>query len=74
MPPIFHSSISDHLSENYSSSSHPRARIQIQRHTDGEREEEEDRNEGPGKAGGPGIEGTARLLRRFKNLIRVCVD
>ncbi len=62
------------MSENYSISSHPRARIDLKRYNDGEREEDEERSEitsmGIGARGGR-REGTARLLRRFKNSIRV---
>lgn len=71
VPPIFHSAISDHLSENYLTSSHRRARIELRRHSDGEKEEDEEKSESTGGAVGLSREGTARLLRRFKSSIRV---
>lgn len=43
---------------------HPKARIQIKRHTDGEDEEDEEQ-------GGMQSEGTARLLKRFRSYIKV---
>lgn len=43
---------------------HPKARIEIKRHTDGEEEEEEDQ-------GGMQSVGTARLLKRFRSYIKV---
>jgi hypothetical protein len=42
---------------------HPKARIEIKRHTDGEEEEEEDQ-------GGMQSVGTARLLKRFRSYIK----
>jgi translation initiation factor eIF-2B subunit gamma len=75
VPPSFHSAISNHLAENYSSTSHPRLRIDLKRHTDGEKEEDEEgstseNNHDMQSAGRR--EGTARLLRRFRNHIKVC--
>lgn len=43
---------------------HPKARIQIKRHTDGEDEEQ----------GGMQSEGTARLLKRFRSYIKVSLQ
>ena len=73
VPPLFHAAISDHLSENYSDSTHARARIELKRHTDGEKDKEEmDAQRDEIRGGGLGErEGTARLLRRFKNFIKV---
>ncbi|CAD6573277.1 MAG: hypothetical protein TREMPRED_000764 [Tremellales sp. Tagirdzhanova-0007] len=72
VPPLFHAAISDHLSENYSDSTHARARIELKRHTDGEKDKEEmDAQRDEIRGGGLGErEGTARLLRRFKNFIK----
>ncbi|ORX34516.1 nucleotide-diphospho-sugar transferase [Kockovaella imperatae] len=55
VPPKDHDSISNHLTENYSRSTHARARIQLKRHSDGEG------NEGSGTAG---------VLKRFRHLIK----
>ncbi|ORY27777.1 nucleotide-diphospho-sugar transferase [Naematelia encephala] len=73
VPPTFHSAISNHLSENYSSTSHPRARILLRRTTDGDKDEDDERSETGGRNGEHGAidrDGTARLLRRFKNHIK----
>lgn len=64
---MFHTAITDHLSENYSNASHPRARIELKAYTEGERDEgDEGQREGRRRR-----EGTARLLKRFKSYIRV---
>lgn len=70
VPPVFYGPISDHLAENFSSAIHPRARLNLKKHTDGEKEEEENDSSGIRDAFTE-REGTARLLRRFKNQIRV---
>jgi len=46
--------------------SHPKARIQIKRYTDGEDDEDDE-------AGGMHSEGTARLLKRFRSYIKVSI-
>lgn len=73
VPPAYHAPISNHLNENFTASTHPRARIELKRHTDGEKDDEEDKGEGGSGdyAGGMDPGGTARLLRRFKNHIKV---
>jgi translation initiation factor eIF-2B subunit gamma len=73
VPPLFHASISDHLSEHYSLESHPRARISLKRNTDGEKEDddEEGRRDNAPVVKGIEREGTARLLRRFRGFIKV---
>lgn len=65
VPPAYYTPISEHLLEKYSEITHPKARIQIKRYTDGEKEEEEEQ-------GGVQSEGTARLLKRFRTYIKVC--
>lgn len=59
MPPKDYSSISNHLSENYSSTSFPRLNLLLKKYTDGEKDEEGSRREG-----------TARVLKRFRNFIK----
>jgi translation initiation factor eIF-2B subunit gamma len=72
VPPAFYSAISNHLAENYSSSSHPKLRIDLKRHTDGEKDEDELASESAAEAKAAGArEGTARLLRRFRGSIKV---
>ncbi|KAL7419109.1 Translation initiation factor eIF-2B subunit gamma [Cryptotrichosporon argae] len=80
-PPSTHTAISNHLQENYSSGSHPRARIELKRYTDGEKDDDDDASASAGGgAGGYGAYGyaeeagdkvgTARLLRRFRAFIK----
>ncbi|WVF69850.1 hypothetical protein IAT40_004631 [Kwoniella sp. CBS 6097] len=72
VPPSFYTSVAEHISEHYSMATHPKARIEIRRTTEGEKEDDEEQSENTHK-GSSGIiqrEGTARLLRRFKNWIR----
>lgn len=64
MPPAYYTPISNHITEEYSMVTHPKARIVIKRHTDGEDEADEDQ-------GGMQSEGTARLLKRFRSYIKV---
>lgn len=74
VPPAFHSSISNHLAENYSSATHSRARIDLKRYTDGEKDDDEDQSESTGRGAKDFAnvkEGTARLLRRFRSHIKV---
>ena len=75
VPPAFYSAISNHLAENYSSSAYPKLRIDLKRHTDGEKDEDELASESTQEAKGAGVrEGTARLLRRFRSSIKVSGD
>jgi len=72
VPPVFYSAISNHLAENFASSSHPKLRIDLKRHTDGEKDEDEQASESTLETKAAGTrEGTARLLRRFRSLIKV---
>lgn len=64
VPPAYYTPINDHLLEVYTNITHPKARIQIKRYTDGEDEEDEE-------SGGMQSEGTARLLKRFRTYIKV---
>ncbi|KAL1408711.1 Translation initiation factor eIF-2B subunit gamma [Vanrija albida] len=67
VPPTAEAAISEYLQQTYSSFSHPRAHITLKSYADGE-DDDEDEDEGMG-----GLEdkvGTARLLRRFRSLIR----
>ena len=74
VPPQYHSSIADHLSENFSLVSHPRARIELRRTTEGEKDEDEKESESSGTHKAGEREGTARILRRFKGYIRVSLS
>lgn len=64
VPPAYYTPISNHITQFYSLVSHPKARIQIKRYTDGEDDEDDE-------AGGMHSEGTARLLKRFRSYIKV---
>ncbi|WWD22125.1 hypothetical protein CI109_106614 [Kwoniella shandongensis] len=72
VPSTFHSQVAEHVAEHYSMSTHPRARIDIRRPTEGEKDDDEEQSESTGRAGAglPGREGTARLLKRFRNYIK----
>ncbi|EIW65474.1 hypothetical protein TREMEDRAFT_72589 [Tremella mesenterica DSM 1558] len=67
VPPLFHSSISNHLNENYSTTTHPGARITLKQHDEGQDEDgEEPRGE---SSMAMERDGTARLLKQFRHLI-----
>ncbi|WVW78639.1 hypothetical protein I302_100599 [Kwoniella bestiolae CBS 10118] len=66
VPPTFYTSVAEHVTEHYSMATHPKARIDMKRTTEGEKDDEGDDESDVGG----GREGTARLLRRFKNWIR----
>ncbi|WRT64931.1 uncharacterized protein IL334_001871 [Kwoniella shivajii] len=73
VPPSSYTSVAEHVSEHYSMATHPRARIDIKRTSEGEKDDnDEDQIEHNKKSEGLHVnrEGTARLLRRFKNWIR----
>ncbi|OCF42328.1 translation initiation factor eIF-2B subunit gamma [Kwoniella heveanensis CBS 569] len=72
VPPPFYTSVAEHISEHYSMATHPKARIEIRRTTEGEKEDDEEQSENTHRASSGLVqrEGTARLLRRFKNWIR----
>ncbi|WVQ97901.1 hypothetical protein IAU59_005018 [Kwoniella sp. CBS 9459] len=72
VPPPFYTSVAEHISEHYSMATHPKARIEIRRTTEGEKDDDEEQSEVTHKGSSALIqrEGTARLLRRFKNWIR----
>ncbi|KAK6903908.1 translation initiation factor eIF-2B subunit gamma [Kwoniella mangroviensis CBS 8886] len=70
VPPSFYTSLAEHVTEHYSMATHPKARIDIKRTTEGEKDDEGDEDSELGVKGGTGREGTARLVRRFKNWIR----
>ncbi|ODN81587.1 hypothetical protein L202_02000 [Cryptococcus amylolentus CBS 6039] len=63
VPNIFHDQIADHIAEAYSKSTHAKARIDLRKNTEGERDEEENESF-------DGKDGTARILKRFRNLIK----
>jgi hypothetical protein len=63
VPPAYYTPISNHITQSYSLISHPKARIQIKRYTDGEDDEDDE--------AGMHSEGTARLLKRFRSYIKV---
>ena len=69
VPPLSQAAISNHLNENYSTTTHPRARINLKQHDEYEDEDDE------GDAMNQGLlverDGTARLLKRFRRLITV---
>ncbi|WWC87061.1 uncharacterized protein L201_001946 [Kwoniella dendrophila CBS 6074] len=69
VPPTFYTSVAEHVTEHYSMATHPNARIDIKRTSEGEKDDDEESSE-LGNKGVNGREGTARLLRRFKNWIR----
>ena len=71
VPPSYYSAISNHLDEYYSVDSHPRLQLSLKRHTDGEKEEDDETSEVSHDQAAGGREGTARLLRRFRNQIKV---
>ncbi|WWC59419.1 uncharacterized protein I303_101975 [Kwoniella dejecticola CBS 10117] len=68
VPPSFYNAVAEHVTEHYSMATHPRARIDIKRTSEGEKDDDDESSEANSKAGGR--DGTARLLRRFKNWIR----
>ncbi|KAK8846815.1 hypothetical protein IAR55_005903 [Kwoniella newhampshirensis] len=72
VPSTFHSQVAEHVAEHYSMSTHPRARIDIRRPTEGEKDEDEEQSESTGRVGAGlgGRDGTARLLKRFRNYIK----
>ncbi|WVR04509.1 hypothetical protein IAU60_001513 [Kwoniella sp. DSM 27419] len=70
VPPSWYNSLAEHITEHYSMATHPRARIEIRRTTEGEKEDDEDQSDAAAARGVVQREGTARLLRRFKNWIK----
>ncbi|WWC67781.1 uncharacterized protein I206_101693 [Kwoniella pini CBS 10737] len=68
VPPSFYNSVAEHVTEHYSMATHSKARIDIKRTSEGEKDDDEESSEINNKAGGR--DGTARILRRFKNWIR----
>lgn len=66
VPPAYYTPISNHITQSYSLISHPKARIQIKRYTDGEDDEDDE--------AGMHSEGTARLLKRFRSYIKVSLS
>ncbi|KAK4689820.1 translation initiation factor eIF-2B subunit gamma, partial [Tremellales sp. Uapishka_1] len=68
-PPLAYSAVHHHLQEHYSVSTHPRARIDLKRLTDGEKDEDEKESDIDVSKGGQ-KEGTARILRRFRAMIK----
>ncbi|WVQ84286.1 hypothetical protein IAT38_006438 [Cryptococcus sp. DSM 104549] len=66
VPPSFHAQIADHIAEYYSKSTHPRVRINLRRNTEGERDDDEEDVD----RGMPQRDGTARILKRFRGLIK----
>ncbi|TXT10810.1 hypothetical protein VHUM_02315 [Vanrija humicola] len=67
VPPADEAAISEYLQQTYSSFSHPRAHITLKSFTDGE---DDDEDEGKDEVNRNEIVGTARLLRRFRSLIK----
>ncbi|WVO12508.1 hypothetical protein L204_100108 [Cryptococcus depauperatus] len=66
VPNVFHGQIANHIAEAYNKSSYSRIRINLRRNTEGERDEDENDSEKDLSQ----KDGTARILRRFRNFIK----
>lgn len=67
VPPLSQAAISNHLNENYSITTHPRARINLKQHD--EYDDEDDEADAMNQGLLVERDGTARLLKRFRRFI-----